>query len=120
VADLAVKGKLMEICGGQQFVGEAPVVLVAVGTKPGVMTDGQPAEAVDLSIALSFAVLEAHEQGLGACWVACCDQPKVKTLLGVPESASVVAVTPLGYPAEEPAARPRKSLKEFARYNRFE
>jgi nitroreductase len=119
VTDPAVKKKLMEISGGQQFIDQAPMAVVAVGTKPGIMTNSQPAEAIDLSIALSYLLLEAHEQGLGACWIANYDQAKMKELLGIPGSASVVAVTPLGYPAEEPAQRPRKRREEIICYNRF-
>lgn len=120
VTDPAVKTKLMEICGGQRFIDEAPVAVVAVGTNPGVMTNSQPAEAIDLSIALAYMLLEAYELGLGTCWIANYDQQKVKALLGIPEGASVVAVTPLGYPDEEPAQRPRKSSEEIICHNRFE
>jgi nitroreductase len=120
VTDDAVKEELMKISGGQKFIGEAPVVLLAVGTKPGIMTNDQPAEAVDLSIAMSFMILEAYEQGLGTCWIARYDQQSVRDLLGIPVSASVVAISSLGYPAEEPPAKPRKSLKDIVCYNRFE
>lgn len=119
VTDPGLRGKLAEACGNQGFVGDAPAAIVAVGTKPGVMTNSQPAEAVDLSIALSFALLEACEQGLGTCWVAMYEQDRVKALLGIPASASVVAVTPLGYPSEQPGPRPRKGRDEIVCFDRF-
>jgi nitroreductase len=120
VTDKDKRDELMKISGNQAFIGQAPVVLVAVGTKPGIMTNDQPAEAVDLSIAMSFMLLEAHEQGLGACWIARYDQQSVRDLLDIPASATAVAITALGYAAEEPAGRPRKKLEEIVCYNRFE
>jgi len=48
------------------------------------------------------------------------NEAKVKEILGVPENIRVVALTPLGYPAEEPPPRGRKSLEEIFSYNRFE
>ena len=36
--------------------------------------------------------------------------------LALPEDWTPVAVSPLGYPAESPAARPRKTLEELTVY----
>jgi len=38
----------------------------------------------------------------------------VKSVLGVPTNARVVALSPLGYPATDTVARLRKSLDEIA------
>jgi hypothetical protein len=43
----------------------------------------------------------------------------VKELAGLPEAAKVVALTPLGRPAEQPAARTRKAPEELFSWNRF-
>lgn len=112
--------RMSEACGNQQFVAQAPVFLVACATQTGrVMTCGQPAETVDLSIAMSFMILEAWNQGLGTCWLGHFYEEKVKALLGIPESARVVAVSPLGYPAETPVPRPRKKAEEVLSYNHY-
>lgn len=44
---------------------------------------------------------------------------EVKEILGIPPGVRVVAMAPLGYPAEKPEARPRKSLDEVVSYERF-
>ncbi|MGB9793163.1 MAG: nitroreductase family protein [Thermacetogeniaceae bacterium] len=120
VRDENTRKKLAEAAGGQTFVGEAPVVLVVCGTETEkVMRCGQPAYALDCAIALSFMILEAWELGLGTCWIGHFDEKMVKDVLGIPEKARVVAMTPLGYPAESPAARPRKSLDEVVSYEKF-
>lgn len=112
--------RLVEAAGGQSFLGEAPVVLVACGTEASkVMSCGQYAYTIDVSIALSFMILEAWEQGLGTCWLGHFNEEKVKEILNIPREVRVVAMTPLGYPAENPAARSRKSLSEIISYERY-
>ena len=119
VRDPALRVKLTEACGGQKFVGEAPVILVACATELHTMTCGQPADTIDPAIAMSFMLLAAAEQGLGTCWLGFFYEEKVKAALGIPSHMRVVAVSPLGYPAENPAARARKGAEEVISYNRF-
>lgn len=117
VRDKVLRGRLVEAAAGQKFVGEAPVTLVACATAPErIMTCGQPANTIDLSIALSYMMLEATELGLGTCWLGSFYEDKVKEVLNLPESYRVVAVSPLGYPSESPEQRPRKSIEEIVEY----
>lgn len=120
VKDPAIREQLVEAASGQKFLGEAPLALVACGTEPTkVMKCGQHAYNIDVSIALSFMILEAWEQGLGSCWLGHFDEDKVKKILDIPPEVRVVAMTPLGYPAETPAPRPRKSLDEIVSYDKY-
>ena len=119
VTDPIVKQAMAEACFDQPSVKTAPVFIAVVDEEPEMMTCRQPVEAVDASIALSFLILKAHEEGLGTCWLGYFDQEKVKAALCIPESMSVVAATPLGYPAESPNARDRKPLEEIIRYNKY-
>lgn len=89
---------------------EAPAVLVAVGYRPDVMTNGHRADSIDLSIAMSYALLAAHEQGLGTCWMANYTEDGIRQALGLPENVTVVAISPIGYADEEPAEKIRKPL----------
>jgi nitroreductase len=119
VTDKKVIEKLKQACCNQGFVGEAPVVIVACATRRHIMTCGQPSDIIDLSIATSFMLLEACEQGLGTCWLGAFHADKVKEALNIPDDIEVVAVTPLGYPDEQPAARPRKALCDIVSYDRY-
>jgi len=83
------------------------------------MSCGQLAGTVDTSIALSFVVLQAQELGLGTVWLGAFSEPQVKEILGIPKHVRVIALTPLGYPAEQPDAKPRKSVGEIIAYDRF-
>lgn len=110
VTDAALRAKMVEACNGQSFVGGAPVILVAVSTAERAMSCGQSAATVDCSIALSAMMLKATELGLGTCWLGAFSADAVKAVLSLAADEVVVAVMPLGYPAEEPAPRPRKAL----------
>lgn len=119
VRDKGKLKKLLEAADGQPSVGEAPVAIVACGTKRRIMDCGQPTDTVDCSIAMSYMILQAHELGLGTCWLGHFFADKVKKALHIPDDVSVVAFTPLGYPDEETVPRPRKDLKEIVSYDRF-
>lgn len=121
VKDSETRKKLAGAANGKQFVAEAPVLIVACATEAEyVMTCGQPAGTVDTSIALSFLILQAHELGLGTCWLGAYDESAVKEILGIPPHVRVVAMTPLGYPAQLPEAKPRKSLEEIVVFEHYQ
>ena len=113
VRDFATRQKLAEAARDQQFVAQAPVVIAACGTSDLVMTCGQPAYAIDVAIALDHMTLAAASLDLGTCWIGAFYEDKVKEILGVPQEIRVVALLPLGYPAEQPGPRPRKTLDEI-------
>lgn len=114
VSDPATRQRLAEAARDQQFVAQAPLVIAACGTSDLVMTCGQPAYAIDVAIALDHMTLAAASLGLGSCWIGAFYEDRVKQILAVPPEARVVALLPLGYPADMPAPRPRKSLEDIA------
>ena len=119
VTDSKVKAKMFEACNNQPSVRQAPAIIVACGEEPGFMSCGQPVETIDASIAFSFLILKAYEEGLGTCWLGNFSKDKVKEALNIPDDVSVVAVTPIGYPAESPDAKPRKPLDEIVSWDKY-
>ncbi len=113
------KALLQEACGGQRQVAQAPVTLVVCANNDGVMSCGHSKTVIDCSIAMSFMLLQAEEEGLGMCWLGHFYQDKIKALLNIPEDYIVVAVSPLGYADEEPNPKPRKRPEEVICYNEF-
>lgn len=114
VKDEDTREKLIKAANDQKFVGEAPVTIVAISTESErVMPCGQPAYTVDLSIAVSFMILEATELGLGTCWLGAYSEEEVKKILDIPEDIRVPAMFTLGYADEDPGPRPRKKLSEI-------
>lgn len=120
VRDAEMRAKLADAANGQMFIAQAPVIIACCGTDPdGVMMCGQHRHSVDLSIATSYMILEAHEQGLGTCWLGSFDEKKVKELLGIPANVRVVTMTPLGYPAGAVSKTPRKQPGDVICYEKY-
>ena len=105
---------------------EAPLVIVLCGKK-GVsgFKKGEAATVkgdwlmFDTGIAMQTLCLTAHSLGLGTVVVGLFDHKKAEEILGVPQNAEVVAMTPLGYPAVEGSAPKRKELSEFVFYEKY-
>ena len=72
---------------------------------------------VDIGIAAEHFVLAAAEQGLGTCWLGWFSAGAGAKALGLGSGKKIEVLLSVGYPAENPAARPRKKKGEFASYN---
>jgi nitroreductase len=119
-----LKRRLVAACHNQEFIAEAPVVIVACGynihwNRGGYM--GELSMLMDVSIAFTHLILAARAEGLGTCWIGSFDNKEVKKILGVPEDVNVVALTPLGYPKDEKFGEPgpRKPLSQIVSVDRF-
>jgi len=64
-------------------------------------------------------MLAATERGLGTCWIGSFKEKLVKDLLDIPEGIRVVALTPLGFPAEEGEIKSRKPLSKIICYDKY-
>lgn len=73
----------------------------------------------DLGIATQSICLAATSLGLGTVVVGLYEHQKVNEALGLPEGVANVCLIPLGYPEKVPGAPKRKSVDEFAHYDRF-
>lgn len=70
----------------------------------------------DAGIASQTFCLAAHEQGLGTVVLGIFDQEPITELLEIPEDRELVALIPVGYPAEEPNAPRRKPVEDLVSY----
>lgn len=121
VKDANTRMKLVEACNGQKFVTEAPLLIVACSTESEkIMPCGQYAYTVDLSIALSFMILQATEFELGTCWLGAYNENMVKNILNIPDDTKIVGMITVGYPDENPDARPRKTIEEIVTFEKWE
>jgi nitroreductase len=122
VKDQARKRELAEASRGQLFMAEAPLIIVACGypersyQKQGNYMQSWP---IDVTIAIDHLMLQAQAEGLGTCWIGAFDENTVKQILGVPPGVKVLALTPLGYPAESPRDRGRKNLEAIVSYEKY-
>jgi nitroreductase len=82
-----------------------------------------------LSYAVAFMCVEAVNQGLGCCVIGAFGNEitgagaelysELRGEMAVPEGFVLMVLLPLGVPAEQPKARPRKALGEIASVGKF-
>lgn len=82
--------------------------------------DGADCGWVDASIVTTHMMLEAHEQGVGSCWVMYFIPEAVKTEFDLPDNLIPVALLVMGYPAEDAEISPlhdqTKPIEEMVTY----
>ena len=113
VTDEDVLRELAAACYDQPATKNAPVMFAVCSDLTHVMACGQPCAPMDCAIACSNMLNQAAELGVFGCWLGRFDQEAVKKVINAPEGYTVYAVIPMGYPAAELRARPRKSMEEI-------
>lgn len=113
-----IKDKLVRASGGQDFIAQAPVVLVFFGNPVrSSWKYGRRGEELyclqDATIAATFAWLAVVDLGLSSVWVGAFDDEEIKKICGVDPSWQPIAVLPIGYPAEEPESTLRRRLEDL-------
>ncbi|MEN6356785.1 MAG: nitroreductase family protein [Armatimonadota bacterium] len=68
---------------------------------------------IDLAIAMDHLILAATDLGLGTCPIAAFDPDAAREVLNIPDNLVPVIFTPLGYPADAPREKQRKTLEEL-------
>ncbi len=103
------------------FYSQAPYVIGICGLTQEAWKrrDGQNYQFVDAAIAMDHLILAATELGLGTCWIAAFDVKAAREVLGLPFNVEPIAFTPLGYPADEPGPKERKTVSDLVRYERW-
>lgn len=76
-------------------------------------TKGDHWQNFDCGIATEAFCLAAHEAGLGTVIMGIFDEFEVAKLIELPEDMQVMALVPIGYPDEAPAAPKRKGVDEL-------
>ncbi len=131
---IAVEGDLKEqiaasACNDWQpnadIIRSAPVLMVisVIKNRSGFERDGSYStprkdgwQMYDAGVASQTFCLAAHEKGIGSVILGIFDAEKVASILEVPEDRDVIALIPVGYPAEEPTAPKRKSIEDLLSY----
>lgn len=122
-----MKKKIAAASCGQKFIAGAPVVIVGVGFPHSAYKNmggyGNSVD-VDIAIALDHLTLAAAAEGLGTCWIGAFDEKGVKELIGARDGVRIVALTPLGYPADPALLHPvkkgrRKPAEEIFAYQKL-
>ena len=104
------------------WFAKAPIIIVTCATpeKAWKRSDGEEFWKIDAAIATQTLILAATAEGLGTCWIGAFDEKKAKEALGIPENTRIVAMTPLGYAAEQKGkVSERRPLAEIVHYDHW-
>ncbi|MBI5935453.1 MAG: nitroreductase family protein [Chloroflexi bacterium] len=121
VADANHKAELGKSSYDQEFLMQAPIVLVfcAHAARSAVRYEERGSDLYcvqDATIACSFAMLATTALELSTVWVGAFDEKAVQEIIGAPQVHRPVAMLPIGYPAANPRKKSRRSLDDLIHY----
>lgn len=130
VVDAQVKAALQacvpETNPGRKAVTQAPVLLAMCGrTGRSGYYGGAPSTVYgdwvmfDLGIACQNLCLAAWAEGLGTLHLGLLDHLRAGKVLGLPDDVKLFEIIPVGFPAKEGKAPPRRALAELMHADRF-
>lgn len=108
-----------------KFVVQAPVVIVIVIEKPGIITQiganiqKRDYPLIDIGISAEHFCLQATELGLGTCMLGWFNEVPIKKLLNIPKSKRIGLMISVGYADDEPRQKNRKNTDEMRVYNNY-
>jgi len=123
--DVAVKERIARACLNQEFVSQAPVIVIVCGNKrkseEHYGTRGRDFYALaDACASAQNMLLAAHDLGLASCWIGAFDDAALCRALSIPQGNVIpVAVLPIGFPAEHPETPRRRPLKSFVHEEKY-
>jgi nitroreductase len=106
--------QLGEMAHTGPYIAQAPLAIVVAVEKTVFAVS-------DASRAIQSMLLTAWSAGLGSNWVGFMGLTEVNKLLNIPDSLDVLAILPMGYPAQTvgKGKKKRKLLSEVAHKERF-
>ena len=119
VSDKSTIKELSSTCN-QKWVAPLMVAVCVNPEESWVREDKEEYWKVDAGLTMQNLSLVAHAEGLGTCWIGAFNENQAKTVLGVKKPIQIVAMTPLGYPAEKkgPVTK-RKSIDDLIHYEKW-
>ena len=112
-----------KVASFNKFSLTAPVLVAIVNENPlmtsflGRFAHGRDFSLVDTGIVASHFCLKATEEGLGTCILGWFNEKNVKKILKIPRNKSVSLIIAVGYPADSPRKKIRKSIEKIRKYN---
>jgi len=105
----------------RDWLSQAPLVVIACAVYEGawLRMDKKNYAEVDVTIAMDHLIMAATDLGLGTCWIAAFNPQELRAALKLPEGVEPIALTPIGYAADQPKEKKRKPLSELVRYERW-
>ena len=113
------------VLGMNHFTKQAPVHIVLVEEKVnlssgvGGWVKQKDYAQMDLGVIAAHIVLAAHAEGLGTCILGWFNEPKMRSLLSIPDSKRVWLDIAIGYSAQPLRNKKRKPMTQVVSYNGY-
>lgn len=122
VEDAEVKKKLAVASYHQNFIEEAPLVIVFCANLKRISPYGERGRKFyvlqDVACAVQNFLLVAVEAGLSTCWVGAFRDEEVEKILNLPSWIKPVAIVPVGY-GDEKSKTDRIEIEKLLHYDRW-
>jgi len=118
------KAALAEAAYGQDFITEAPIVIVVCANMARsarrYRDRGASLYSVqDTAAAIQNMLLASCALGYGSCWIGAFDEAKAARIIHAPSEVRPVAIIPIGLPAESPDTPSRMDLEKVLHLEKF-
>lgn len=115
-----IKQKLAVAASGQNFIIEAPLVIVVCAdiekAENNYGTRGKSLYMFqDTAACIQNILLESHSLGLGTCWIGAFREEVVVKTLNIPSNLRPIALIPVGYTDENPQPPPRNQWQNLTK-----
>jgi len=115
ITDPAARCELVELAEMQEFLAEAPVLIVGWATEP-----HRRGSMADVFISLTQMEMAAVAAGLGTCWIGRFKDEAVTRFIGGPAGGRPMSLLAVGYPAGDfPRPKEKLPLSELVHAARF-
>ena len=124
VKDDLIKKKLRKAAVNQEYVENAPVLIVVCSNiSRSVGRYGNRGKEfysiTDGAFASMLILLTAVNEGVGACFVGAFEDSKVSEILALPKDVKPIGIICVGYPAERPGKFERIGIDALVHYEKY-
>lgn len=123
VHDKETKVKLAEAALGQDFIIDAPYVIVVCSDLSN-LARSYPEHASVYSrqqagAAIENIFLKVTELGLATCWIGAFDENAVRRILRIPEKIQIEAILPIAVPLGKTVTKKKPELKQILYFEKW-
>jgi nitroreductase len=124
IARTTYRGDSFDITKNQDWIADAPVIVVIVANRPvaALRYGYQASDSLvyqDIGACVENMLLSAVNFGLGACYITGFMEHLLSGVLELPVEYEAVACLTLGYPKGEPVPKTKRSSKELIHFDSF-
>ena len=118
-------GKAAAGLGMNKFAKDAPIHILIVEESANITSllggkwKDKHFPLIDIGIVAAHISLAAENEGLGSCIIGWFDEPKIKSLVGIPASKRLLLDVVIGYPLKGKRRKIRKVKDKVVGYNRY-